>query len=144
MQTPRFSDHPVTVERARIKTLNFKRDPDAAAYKTRLSSAVKGGTNFAGHYIIAGWGCGTGCTNAAIIDARTGKVMWPDELTNVDATYGDGYSEVQLDFKKNSRLLIIHGRPGSKEGSGAGLPSGDHYLVWDGAKFKLIKSIAKQ
>jgi hypothetical protein len=35
-------------------------------------------------------------------------------IRNVDATYGDGYSDEQLEFTKSSRLLIIHGVPGSK------------------------------
>ena len=77
----------------------------------RLTEALRNGVNFSGHFIVAGWGCGTGCTNAAVIDTFTGKIDWPEQFYNVDATYGDGYSDVQLDFKKNSRLLIVHGCP---------------------------------
>src|SRR5436190_805590 len=86
---PRFSQYPVTIEKARIKAIDFKKNPDARTYKTRLIHGLEGGVNFAGHYIIVGWGCGTGCTNAAVIDTFNGNIYWPQEFYNVDATYGD-------------------------------------------------------
>src|SRR3954469_9604539 len=68
---PTFGHYPSKVEKARVKAINFKKNPDARTMRTRLSEAMRGGVNFAGHYILTGWGCGTGCTNAAIIEART-------------------------------------------------------------------------
>lgn len=143
-KTPKFTQYPAAVEKARVKSINFKRNPSARTFRTRLSEALAGGVNFAGHYIVTGWGCGTGCTNAAIIDARTGDVIWPDQFMNIDATYGDGYSEEQLEFKKNSRLLIIHGRPGSKNENAKTPPSGDHYYEWRGKRLHFLKSILKK
>jgi hypothetical protein len=141
---PRFSTFPARVEKPRITRINFKQNPDAAAYRTRLSEGLKRGVNFAGHFVIVGWGCGTGCTNAGIIDTFTGKVLWPEQFYNVDATYGDGYSDVQLDFRKNSRLLIIHGRPGTKNENGYDGPSGDYYYEWRNNRFRLLKSVPKK
>src|SRR3954463_15436135 len=69
---PTFSQYSVKVEKARIQAIDFKKNPDARTYKTRLIHGLEGGVNFAGHYIIVGWGCGTGCTNAAVIDTFTG------------------------------------------------------------------------
>ena len=109
---PSFGQYPARVEKARAHGIDFKRNPDARTFRTRLSEALAGGVNFAVHFIVVGWGCDTGRTNAAIIEARTGDVIWPDQFMNIDASYGDGYSDEQLEFKKNSRLLIIHGRPG--------------------------------
>jgi len=141
---PRFSEYPVRVEKPRITKIDFNKDPDARTYRTRLSEALRQGVNFAGHFVVAGWGCGTGCTNAAVIDTFTGKVLWPEQFFNVDATYGDGYSQVQLDFKKNSRLLIIHGRPGTRRESGFDGPAGDYYYEWSNGRFRLIKSVPKK
>jgi len=143
-ERPDFGRYHVSVEQPRAKSINFKRNAGARSFRTRLSAAWKGGVNFAGHYIIAGWGCGTGCTNAAVIDTRTGSVTWPYQLANVDATYGSEYSEVQLDFRKDSRLLIIHGRPGTISDDGPQPVSGDHYYVWGNTGFHHLISVPKR
>jgi hypothetical protein len=143
-RVPKFNQYPAVVEKARVKSINFQRNPSALTFRTRLSEAIAGGVNFAGHYIVTGWGCGTGCTNAAIIEARTGDVIWPDQFMNIDASYGDGYSDEQIEYKKNSRLLIIHGRPGSKNENAKIPPSGDHYYEWRGNRLHLLKSVPKK
>src|SRR5262244_2754969 len=81
--TPTFGQYPASVEKARVKSIDFKHNPDARTFRTRLGEALKEGVNFAGHYVVAGWGCGTGCVSGAIIDARTGSVFWPTELGGV-------------------------------------------------------------
>jgi hypothetical protein len=141
---PKFSRYKVAVEKSRIAKIDFKKNPHARTYRTRLSEALRGGVNFAGRYVIAGWGCGTGCTNAAVIDTRTGTIHWPEEFSNVDASYGDSYSDIQLDFKKNCRLLIIHGRPGTANESGPSGPTGDYYFEWRGDRFRQLKVVPKE
>ena len=141
---PKFSQYTATVEKVRITKIDFKKNADARTYRARLTEALRGGVNFAGRYIIAGWGCGTGCTNAAVIDGRSGKIYWPEEFHNVDASYGDGYSDIQLDFRKNSRMLIIHGRPGTSNESGPSGPTGDYYFEWRGDRFRRLKVVPKQ
>src|SRR5258708_31187108 len=143
-RVPKFGQYPATVEKARVKAINFKKNPDARTFRTRLSEALAGGVNFAGHYIVRGWGCGTGCTNAAIIESRTGDVIWPDQFMNIDATYGEGYSDEQLEFKKNSRLLIIHGRPGSRNENAKTPTPGDYYYEWKGNRLHLLRSVPKK
>ena len=140
---PQFHTYAATVEKMRVRAIDFKKNPDARSFRTRLSEGLRGGINFAGHYILVGWGCGTGCTNAAIIDGRTGSVFWPDQFANLDASYGEGYSEEQIEFRKNSRLLIIHGRPGSYRENAKILPSGDHYYEWKNDRLRLIRSEIK-
>lgn len=139
---PKFSQYPAKVEKAGVKAINFKKNPDARTFRTRLTEAIQGGVNFAGHYVVTGWGCGTGCTNAAIIEARTGDVIWPDQFANIDATYGDGYSDEQLEFKKNSRLLVIHGRPGSRNENSKDQGPGDYYYEWKNNRLRLLKFVA--
>lgn len=138
---PKFTQFPAPVERPR--SANAKGQPIPAAYVKGLKEAEKRGVNFAGHYVLDGRGCGTGCTNAYVINSRTGKTLYPDQLFNVDATYGDGYSDVQLEFKKNSRLLIIHGRPGSKN-ENANTKPGDYYYEWKNDRLRLIKFVEKK
>lgn len=50
--------------------------------------------NFAGHYIIVSWGCGSPCQMNAIIDVRTGKTM-----ASMNTSLG-------LDYTADSYLLI--------------------------------------
>lgn len=53
----------------------LKRGTPEYDYRTRIRGAAEEGEiAFAGHYIIAEWGCGTQCQWGAIIDALTGKV----------------------------------------------------------------------
>lgn len=141
-KTPTFSQYSAHVERARAKSIDFSR-PSNKTYKTRLSEALRDGVNFAGHYVIVGWGCGTGCTNAAVIDGRTGKVFWPVQFYNIDASYGDGYSDEQIEFKKNSRLMVIHGRPGSSNENDHSKP-GDYYYEWRNNSFRRLKFVEKK
>ncbi len=76
-QNPTFERYPAIVEPAKAKAIDFRNSPGASTFRTRLREALAGGVNFAGHFILTGWGCGTGCTNGAVIDARTGRVFFP-------------------------------------------------------------------
>ena len=92
-------------EKARAKAIDFKKNPDARSFRTRLSEALHRGVNFAGHYAVAGWGCGTGCISGAIIDARTGNVFWPEQFNAIGVLYSEGeYANVNP-----SEPLIILG-----------------------------------
>lgn len=81
-QSLRFSRFEAKVEKVR----NIKVDlstRNARMFRTNLRNAAKEGVNFAGHYVLTGWGCGTNCSEWAIIDARNGKVFFPRELEGV-------------------------------------------------------------
>jgi len=141
---PTFSQYPAKVEMRKAQSIDFKRNPDARSFKTRLSEALKGGVNFAGHYAVAGWGCGTGCISGAIIDTRTGNVFWPEQFHDIGVWYGkDEYADEPVKYRKNSRLFVIVGVPGSKEGT-PDKPSGEYYYEWVNNKLRLIKSVPKK
>ena len=140
---PQFRQYPAAVERPKATGVDFRRNPEARTFRTRLSEAYRRGVNFAGHYIVAGWGCGTGCTNAAIIDTRNGQVHWPTPFAGIDARYGDGYSDEQVVYRRNSRLLIIHGRPGTEREGGEDVESGDYYYEWRNNRLRLIRFVKK-
>jgi hypothetical protein len=138
---PAFSSYPATVEKARVSSINFKNNPGARTMRTRLTEATRGGVNFAGHYIVAGWGCGTGCISGAIIDARTGVVYWPLPLYALGVWYeGDSYVKDPVEYRKNSRLLIIRGSPGVKDNDSE-KPNGEYYYEWTGNDLKQVKFI---
>jgi len=138
---PTFSTYKVTIERARAKSINFKNNPGARSFRSRLSEAISNGVNFAGHYIVAGWGCGTGCIYGAIIDGRTGNVYWPLPLYSLGVWYDDnGYVDRPVDYRKNSRLLVITGSPGVKDDAPEN-PSGKYFYEWKSNRLKLVKFI---
>ena len=105
---------------------------------------AKDGPNFAGHYTIVRWGCGSDCRQFAIVDARTGTVYFPRELTQIDSGpyIGDDplASEESLQFRRDSRLLIAVGRRyvGEKD---RGI--GKYYYRWQNNKLKLIDSLKR-
>lgn len=135
---PEFEEHKVKVSKITPKKINFRGDPQPWKYRTRLREANKEGINFAGHYIIASWGCGTGCSIGAIIDAKTGEVFFPDELAG---GFGieTGHPEESLDkygnfeYKPESNLLVLNGWGGEKNGV--------RYLLWENNQFRLKKFI---
>ena len=55
--------------------IDFKSNPRALRFKTVISEQY-GATaaNFGAYYIIAVWGCGSGCREGVMIDARDGRV----------------------------------------------------------------------
>lgn len=143
-KVPTFGQYPAKVERARARSIDFKRNPDARTFRTRLTEALSGGVNFAGHYAVAGWGCGTGCISGAIIDTRTGNVFWPEQFGGIGVWYGkDDYADEPVKYHKNSRLLVIVGVPGVKEGQ-PDKPSGEYYYEWVNNSLRLIKFIPKK
>ena len=129
---PRFQDFRVS-QIFKGKTASVKlSSPQARMFRTMLSVNAKGGVNFAGHYIVATWGCGSDCHSLAIIDARTGNVYFTPSLLSV---LGQRYQEEdRLQFRKDSSLLIVAGSR-NEEGSGR------YYYVWKNNRLKLIRAV---
>ena len=143
-KVPSFSDYRVKAERLTAKQPNLASNKNARMYRTYLRNAAKEGVNFAGHYVLAWWGCGTSCLEAAIIDARTGKVFFPSVLQGVGAGFCDLPDDVEtLDFKPNSRLLILSGFKGAVRNQPDG-KCGIYYFEWTGANFKQIKYVPRK
>src|SRR5262249_29907108 len=83
----------------------------ARMYRTMLSDSAKGGHTFAGHYTIGQWGCGGGCFQFAIIDAKTGDVHFPPFYVSIVAGPEEKMEDIPepLQFKPDSKLLIVTG-----------------------------------
>jgi len=109
--------------------------PQARKYRTMLRDSVKDGVNFAGHYIVGQWGCGGGCVQFAIIDAKTGDVFFPGFYVSVVDGPEEKMDEIPepLQFKPDSKLLIVTGARNEKGG-------GVYYYKWDNKQLSLISS----
>lgn len=151
---PSFERYAVKVERvARSPRVDLHSNWRARMFRTNLREAAKegakSGPNFAGHYALASWGCGTGCLDWALVDLRTGKVstdenMFSLENNRVDfrrenednayakkrhATYEFG---VML-YRPDSSLLVTLGQPNEDESR-----DGMAYYHWTGKHFEKI------
>ncbi len=99
-------------------------------YASVLRAAAKQKPDFAGHYILASWGCGASCIMAAAIDAKNGAVSWlPFTVCCWDIQVTE-----PLEFRPDSRLLIVHG---SRNEQGAG--SDVHFYDFQGTQFRLLQ-----
>lgn len=101
-QTPSFNHFKVrSLFHGTPTGLKVRGNALAIMYKTRIQDVYKAhGLNFAGHYCLVWWGCGSDCQHAAVVDLRTGNVY-------------DGPTAASLfEYRLNSRLLIVN-RPGN-------------------------------
>lgn len=142
-KTPTFAENGVRIERIKSINVDLSSNKNARMYRTNLRNAAKGGVNFAGHFIVTSWGCGTNCNEGAIIDARNGKVFFPTQL----AGFGVGFEswlgdDDPLEFKPGSKLLILKGYASSELNKEH--PSGGYYyFIWNGTSLRQIKFVKK-
>ncbi len=145
---PRFKDYPAEPYSGSNAAPDIRGDPRSRRYRTQLRDWARERPNFAGHYILATWGCGTGCTEIAVIDAVTGKIFHPpgastNQIANVDTDLLEDVSATPrradfgaLRYRVDSRLLILFGAP---EGRAENL--GISYFVWEGDNLKRIRLV---
>ena len=141
---PRFEDYSLKnhyVGQPAPAKINSSR---ARLFRTAIRTGAKDGPNFAGHYTIIRWGCGSDCRQFAIVDARTGAVYFPHALTQIDSGPWVGDEplafEETMQFNKRSQLLIAVGRRYVGEHDRG---VGKYYYVWRNNRLKLIASIRR-
>ena len=109
-------------------------DHDARNFRTVIRDGATNGPNFAGEYTIIEHGCGTCCIGFFIVNARTGKVY--KRPFYIECHYKEGVPAnglVALDYRLDSKLLIISGVPGKRSG-------GVYYYLWENDHLRLLKS----
>src|SRR5690606_441694 len=125
--------------------IDFRRSPGARTFRNRLRGAIKGDVNFSGRYILTGRGCGTGCSQMAVIDARTGRVYFPDPLSGVSAWFAGVEDDYEVyTYRKNSRLLIVRGTPGPMTDGNSDQKEGTYFYEWRANRLHLIKFVPRE
>jgi len=98
-QAPQFSDFPATQYSHMASGKIDLTGDNAKQFRTRLTEGAHQLANFAGHYVVVVWGCGTSCRGGAVIDSFTGRVVFiPD-------TFEDG--QVEFAYRYDSKLMIF-------------------------------------
>jgi len=106
--------------------------PGDRAYRTRLREAARRAPDFAGHYVMALWGCGMECLMGAAIDRRSGRVIW---LPGTLCCWYSGAQEAAngiepVRYRLDSRLLVLNGMRDEREGD-----LGTHLYRIEGGRF---------
>lgn len=130
---PRFEDFPVDEVFDRTPAPVVLAAARARQFRTVLREEAGRGPNFSGHYRVATWGCGSDCHAFAIIDAATGTVYFKPDALFVAGLLGN--DEERIQFRKNSRLLVL---VGSRNDNGGG----KYYYEWTGTRLKLLATAA--
>jgi hypothetical protein len=105
---PQYSDYATALmcKKKMPLALDFSSDKKAVAFRSRLEAVANDDPNFAGHYILTSWGCGTFCEQLAIIDVETGKVYMPQINNPAWENYLIGWSYETP--HADSKLLIVN------------------------------------
>ena len=122
---PRFSDFPVH------EAYHGKPAPaqPASAFDNRFRTVIRKGAehgpNFAGHYTVVIWGCGTSCAQFVIVDASSGRVYDPP-FNNVAGGDTKGILKAWgLHYQLDSALFVAQGCPDERN-------CATRYYKWNG------------
>jgi hypothetical protein len=142
---PRFESYPADVYAGKPAPLNLRSHRMARMFRTRIREQLQEeGINFAGHYTIAVMGCGTGCSTAAIVDARNGHAYFPQVLDGWSVepgAYQFAENEDVRTFRTDSRLLKVIGSPRLSAYEKWG-PSGIYYYEWKNNRLRQVHFVA--
>lgn len=112
---PQFADFAVAPETFPASVTLQDNTPFARKYHTRLADGLRDlPVNFAGHYVMITWGCGTTCLDGGMVDARTGQAT---PLSFLLDSFGSFEVEIEdpLLFHPDSHLVIMLGRLRSED-----------------------------
>lgn len=144
---PRFEQYRVArLFRGPRARPDVRSKPRSRMFRTMIRLGVaEHGVNFAGHYSIVSWGCGTGCRGLAVVDVATGQVYHPANLQDIDndnVSYNDFINKAGewdlFRFRPDSRLLVVIGGINEEPAR-----RGISYFIWEHQRMKRIRFVHK-
>jgi hypothetical protein len=133
---PQFTDYPAPVAPRHASAAPRFSTPGQRRFRTVIRDWTTKGPNFAGHYTIAEWGCGTGCEQIAVVDNESGSVyegpfgVLPRALVCLGANVED--DKTGIFYHADSALLIVRGCPNWDQ-------CGTYYYLWNAGHFRLLR-----
>ena len=101
-----------------------------------IRSGADSDVEFAGHYTVPRWGCGTGCNGFVIVDSISGRVYAGFGVAELPFKWLEkhgGEEMARMEFHPDSRLLKINACPNEQN-------CGHYdYAMVDGKGLKLIR-----
>lgn len=139
---PAFDNYPVASQDA--SSHDIAAEPILASKKAKQHRSIIRAefhqpANFAGHYRIAIWGCGTDCRDFAILDKKTGKVYTMPGVDEIAGVMGN--DDERIDFRLGSRLLVISGCFNDDcipDNTRNNPKAGKYRYLWNGKTLQLI------
>jgi hypothetical protein len=145
--TPRFEDFPLSEHWSQSPTPLKLVTRSERMFRTQFANAAKEPPNFAGHYRIAYWGCGSNCSAAALVDLRTGEVF-PPPLSNSNGTGWErwimctaSFDGANDEFHLDSRLMIVRCGMNYSERLQKNIPD-TYYFLWERNGFQQLLHIS--
>jgi len=93
-----FEQYPVPIYEGSPAKPNFQSKPGSLRFRTQIRDGIRQGVNFAGHYAIVTFGCGTGCSFGFLVDVKSGRIFgFP--------LGGEKNHSLSLDYLPNSKLM---------------------------------------
>lgn len=130
---PRFSDFEVPGAFEGPAVAPIIRSAVDRKFQTQIRRQGVMPPNFAGHYKIAEWGCGSSCVSIAVIDLKTGRVYdTPFSILGYGSAYQYEGGSDELEYRASSRLLVARGCPEDRN-------CGTYYYEWKGDHFDQIR-----
>jgi hypothetical protein len=132
---PKFTDYTVPVATEVSYVSPKLTTPGQRRFRTVIRRSVGKGPNFAGHYTIAEWGCGTGCVQFVVVDNESGAVH-DAPFGNLPKAYfclgaNPDRDETGIFYRPDSSLLVLRGCPNDKDCRAI-------YYLWTGSQFKVL------
>lgn len=126
-ETPTFEAHPAAPSSlGGPAPVDLTSHPRARRFRTVLSRGAAEGPNFAGHYTVVSWGCGTMCQEFMIVDALTGRV------------YDGRTTALGAEYRLDSDLLVINPPDRLAETPCPGQECAPQYLRWAGDRLEPV------
>lgn len=152
---PRFEDYPVSKIFTGTPVAPVLDTPDQQMYRSRIRNGVSTlsdvwigsyknpikakGPNFAGHYFVIRWGCGSQCVMMATVDAETGKVYEPPLADKTSLWVPlDNLSGMETDLRPDSSLLVLRNACRDFKDRKT---CGTYYFNWKDNHFDLVKFV---
>jgi hypothetical protein len=114
-------------------------------FQTRLKDAAHEPPNFAGHYTIAIWGCGSECMSGAVVDLKSGKVFSPPLAMGKGSLHfsvcQSAFENSGVEHRVESRLFILRCGLNYSEKVGTNVPD-TWYFVWEDDHFRQLLRIS--
>ncbi|WP_322054898.1 hypothetical protein [Paraburkholderia bannensis] len=136
---PAFDDFPATTSKRPRATDGAVKLHLTTAFTKRFTTVLheefQQPANFAGHYRVAIWGCGTDCRSFAILDKTTGTAYTLEHVELIAGVMGN--DDERIDFRRDSRLLVIAGEFDDDDAR-----RGKFYYLWTGQRLEQIYSSA--